>query len=114
MGIELLWWDFLLAILTKFGFMMTIFSVGLNVPRPEFPFTMLAGHLLVELFFMFISIIDIIHFSTFITAFDIPSTVSKMSSYFGFREHLQTVVAFLHFFRHLKIFSKLIIASSNC
>ena len=49
----------------------------------------------VELFFVLLAEVDVIHFSTLFALFDVAPAVSKMSRYFGLREFFMAVVASL-------------------
>ena len=49
----------------------------------------------VELFFVLLAKVDVIHFSTLFALFDVAPAVSKMSRYFGLREFFMAVIASL-------------------
>ncbi len=83
---KLIYWNIQLTILTKFSSLSTYIFMFIKLSNSKLFLTKLASFFFMKLFFMLFLRVNIVHFATLSTSFDIPSTIAKMSSYFLLRE----------------------------
>lgn len=85
------------AILTILRFLVAVSLVFFDIIRVELLLAVLTFFHFVVLLIMLFLKIDVIHFVTSWTFFNIPSTIAIMSSHFALRIFFEAVVAPLHF-----------------
>jgi len=92
------YWHIQVAIFTKFRLLLAVVLMLWVLQRGKRNFAILTCNLFMVFFLMLLSEVDIIHFSTITTFFDITTTITKVCGYFGFRKLSMTVITLLKVF----------------
>lgn len=90
----------MLTVFTEFGLVRTAVFMVTNISFRKLSVTVVAFLFAMKLLFMVLLEIDIVHLSTLLALFNVPSTVSEMGGDFRLRKHLKAVVALLHWLTH--------------